>query len=152
MPAQLLQLWRLALALVVTACGNRDQPSTTPPTEESRQLLFHIKLSTDPSETKGPGGFEGVVYWHERAVSTLYPCRDEVERVAMAWAEQEKVTVTKRRPGNDGRQLQLEFTSEAPAGSFFLTYRTLTNIRLSGDHAGLRPLGLRLQQALQCVE
>jgi len=152
----------LVVLAVVACCGCRPRPDLEVLEGGEDQALISISLSTEPSQVTGAGGFKGSVMAHERDVGVIHDCAHAVEAVVETWERDQPVTLVARERSRDG--LELMYSAKDPPGYFFLRYRQggdtatvafwfrdLANRKLSGDEVGLRPLGRRLLEAVQCV-
>lgn len=134
----------------------------------SRQPLIELGLTTSREKGKtAEGAFSASVLAKSGLVPALYNCQKNVEATVGAWADKNGLKLIEKKSGL--AELRLAYSSKSPPGNFLLDYsvspnaqavteasitlsfRSLSNVRLSGDDVGLEPLGQRLLQAIQCV-
>jgi hypothetical protein len=127
--------------------------------------LIEIGLTTDRSNTESAdGAFSAEILAKSGVTAAIYNCQISVEEVVKLWAKKNHVKLLEKK--SDSRSLHLLYSSKKPSGYFILDYkvtselskvkisfwfRTLSNVKLSGDQMGLEPLGEKLLQAIQCA-
>ena len=132
---------------------------------EKKTKLIEIGLTTDRSKTiSDDGAFSAEILSKSGLATIIYNCQENVEKVVKQWAKKQHVRLVEKR--SELEKLHLAYASNEPPGYFVLDYkvssepdevkitfwfRTLSNVRLSGDQMGLEPLGEQLLQAIQCV-
>lgn len=135
------------------------------PASNENTLLIELMLTSERSLTASDdGGFSAAVVSDGGLAVVVYDCTELVEQTMESWAAQLGMRMVKR--SRDPRGLHLAYSSNDPPGNFILDYglvgepseahigfwfRSLTNVRFSGEDAGLQPLARRLLKAIQCV-
>ena len=135
------------------------------PSSGTTTKLIELGLTTDRSKIiSDDGAFSAEILAKSGVSTVIYNCQENVEKVVKQWAKKHHVRLVEKRSGLE--DLHLAYASNEPPGYFILNYeisteldevkitfwfRTLSNVRLSGDQMGLEPLGEQLLQAIQCV-
>jgi len=162
-------IWILMALLAAINCAaieNAGAAGGDQATENNAEnTLIEIGLTIDrQKQASEDGAFTAEVMAHSGLVSALYNCQEKVVKIMNDWRKKYKIRLEEKlsTPGN----LHLAFESSSPAGYFILDYtvsssldkakiafsfRSLANVRLSGDQVGLEPLGQDLLEAIQCV-